>query len=191
MKQHNRIKNAPNRFISVLLGSIGLSTHPITKCLYGANRCQYDGNMVLLPIIGFMQSIKKAVDGHLIVTTIMNNLQKLASIRYIKALSKLVSDTPCRYLLAFFMPEICLASQARQNDSIALTLFTGLNRHIFRLPQLEDIPSYGGVTLQNTKAFWRICEAVSNKTESEPRHPLRTFRSDVVLTQNLLGGYYA
>ena len=90
--------------------------------------------------------------------------------------------------LAFFVPKFCLTSQVGNTKAQThLNPFTGLNRHTYA----HSVTSYGGVTLQNIKAFRRICEAVSNKTESEPRHPLRNFRNAVVLTQNLLGGYHA
>lgn len=105
-----------------------------------------------------------------------------------KDLSKLVSGHAKPQLLAFFVPKFCLTSQVGNTKAQThLNPFTGLNRHTYA----HSVTSYGGVTLQNIKAFRRICRAVTVCTESEPRHPLRNFRNAVVLTQNLLGGYHA
>lgn len=116
-----------------------------------------------------------------------NHLQSMAGMMDNRVLSKLSSGKAKPQLLAFFVPDNRLTSQV--NDEPSATLlphFTGVNRHIL----LATLPAvYDGVTLQNTIALWRICEAVATKTESEPHHPMM-FHS-VVLTQNLVGGYHA
>ena len=101
--------------------------------------------------------------------------------RYYKTLSKLVSGQPFRLSLAFFVSNICLASQAKHIVSTAP----------YYLSQGKSV--YDGVTSQNTIALGRICGAVANKTESEPRHLIRpVFNTgyNVALTHNLLGGSY-
>ncbi len=99
-----------------------------------------------------------------------------------KDLSKTTSGHAKPQSLAFFVPKFCLTSQVGNTKAQThLNPFTGLNRHTYA----HSVTSYGGVTLQNIKAFGRICRAVTSSTESEPRHPM-TFHS-VVSTQKLLG----
>ena len=121
-------------------------------------------------------------------TSPINRLLLLAGVMDNKDLSRIYSDTPNRYLLAFFVPKFWLASQATQSQAQhTSTHFTGLIRHILNVLIFKHIPSYGGVTLQNKpigEYAGRFCI-----TESEPRHPM-TFHS-VVLTQNHTGGYHA
>lgn len=123
-----------------------------------------------------------------------NSLPLVAGVHDNKDLSKTNSGQASRYPLAFFMPNNRPTSQVDDTKGINphLTQFTGLNRHINLppSPMKEAITSYGGVTLQNTKAIRRICRAVTVSTESEPRHPMpvSTVHS-VVITQNLTGGH--
>lgn len=91
-------------------------------------------------------------------------------------------------LLAFFVPENRLTSQVTDKPSATLLPhFTGVNRHIL----LATLPAvYDGVTLQNTIALWRICEAVADVTESEPHHPMM-FHSVINIQKPTSGGYHA
>lgn len=113
-----------------------------------------------------------------------NNLQSVAGVIDNKDLSKIYSDTPNRYSLAFFVPKFWLAPQATQDNSTTHhPKSIGVNRHI--MPALAAV--YDGVTLKNKpigEYSRRFCI-----TESEPHHPM-TFHS-VVLTQNHTGGYHA
>ena len=103
--------------------------------------------------------------------------------RYYRVLSKLTSGQASRYLLAFFVPDICLASQAKHVSSTA------------PIHPLQGRTVYDGVTSQNKIAEGRICGAVASKTESGPRHPISPIMFNrsysVASTQNLLGGYHA
>lgn len=112
-----------------------------------------------------------------------NRLPLVAGMMDNKDLSRIYSDTPNRYLLAFFVPKFRLLSQSGDNKAQThLPQFTGVNRHTYA----HSVTSYGGVTLQNKpigEYAGRFCI-----TESEPRHPLRNFRS-VALSQNHTGGH--
>ena len=113
--------------------------------------------------------------------SLKNSLPLVAGMMDNRDLSKLESDTPNRYPLAFFVPKFRLLSQSGDNKAqIHPPQFTGVNRHI--MPALAAV--YDGVTLQNSP-FWVICRAVTIVTESEPHHPM-IFHS-VVLTQNTIG----
>ncbi len=112
------------------------------------------------------------------------------AIAYTCVLSKqIVSGTPNRDPLAFFMPNICLNSQNKQTNSIKYNSF--LQGKTLKTKTIQSI-SYEGATLQNTKAIRQICKAVANNTESEPphliKHFLNSFYSVNLLTHNLLGG---
>lgn len=96
--------------------------------------------------------------------------------RYYKGLSKTSSGQASRYPLAFFVSDICLASQAKQIDNTAP----------YYLSQGKTV--YDGLTLQNKRAFRRICRAVTTSTESKTRHPIHLY--SVALTQKLVGGSY-
>ena len=115
--------------------------------------------------------------------SLKNSLPLVAGMMDNKDLSKFSSGQPSRYLLAFFVRKFWLASQATQDNSTAhLPQFTGVIRHTYA----HSVTSYGGVTLQNKpigEYAGRFCI-----TESEPRHPLRNFRS-VALSQNHTGGH--
>lgn len=118
-----------------------------------------------------------------------NHLQSMAGMMDNRVLSNNhVSGKAKPQLLAFFVPENRLTSQV--NDEPSATLlphFTGVNRHIL----LATLPAvYDGVTLQNTIALWRICEAVADVTESEPHHPMM-FHSVVNTQKPTSGGYHA
>ncbi|MGE6390445.1 hypothetical protein ACQKDP_07625 [Psychrobacter pacificensis] len=93
-------------------------------------------------------------------------------------LSKISSGQASRHTLAFFVSNICLASQAKHDSSTAPIY----------LSQGKTV--YDGVTSQNKIANRRICGAVSTDTESEPRHPILLPYS-VALTQKTVGGYHA
>ena len=93
-------------------------------------------------------------------------------------LSKISSGQPIRNPLAFFVSNICLASQAKHDSSTAPIY----------LSQGKTV--YDGVTSQNKIANRRICGAVSTDTESEPRHPILLPYS-VASTQKTVGGYHA
>lgn len=98
--------------------------------------------------------------------------------RYYRDLSKLTSGQASRYSLAFFVPNICLASQAKHVSSTA-PIHPSQGRTV-----------YDGVTSQNKIAERQICGAVASKTESEPRHPIPIVFNraySVTSTQNLLG----
>ena len=101
--------------------------------------------------------------------------------RYYKDLSKSNSGQASRYLLAFFVSNICLASQAKHIVSTAPYYL------------LQGKTVYDGLTLQNKRALRRICKAVSVRTESKTRHPIPSVFNtaySVALTQNLTGGSY-
>ena len=107
-------------------------------------------------------------------------------------LSKLNSDMPSRYLLAFFVPDNSPASQA-----VTIYSSTALRAHLSasRGQTIISIANhlltdYDGLTLQNKIAVRRICRAVSVKTESKTRHPIPLLYS-VAHTHNLTGGYHA
>lgn len=103
-------------------------------------------------------------------------IASLINLSYYGGLSKLTSGQASRYPLAFFVSNICLASQAKQMDNTAP----------YYLSQGKTV--YDGLTLQNKRAFGRICRAASSKAESKTRHPIPLY--SVALTQNLLGGSY-
>ena len=105
-------------------------------------------------------------------------IASLINLSYYGGLSKLTSGQASRYPLAFFVSDICLASQAKQIDNTAP----------YYLSQGKTV--YDGLTLQNKRAFGRICRAVTNVTESKTRHPILLPYS-VALTQKTLGGYHA
>ena len=93
---------------------------------------------------------------------------------YAVDLSKSVSVTPQRHC-GFIVPKICIGSQSMHIHS------TSVSATQTRLKSL-----YEGMTLQNKplgEYAGRFCI-----TESEPRHPLRNFRS-VALSQNHTGGH--
>lgn len=103
------------------------------------------------------------------------------ALAYTKDLSKTSSGQASRYTLAFFVPDICLASQAKQIDNTAP----------YYLSQGKTV--YDGLTLQNKRALRRICRAVTTSTESKTRHPiLSVFNTaySVALTHKLVGGSY-
>lgn len=97
---------------------------------------------------------------------------------YDKDLSKISSGQASRYQLAFFVSNICRASQAKHDKSTAPICLS------------QGRTVYDGVTSQNKIANRRICGAVSTDTESEPRHPILLPYS-VTLTHKLVGGYHA
>ncbi len=102
---------------------------------------------------------------------------------YYTALSKSNSDMPNRKPMAFFMPKDCLISQIKQYNSI--NHITPLQQGKTVISKISNLSiSYGGLTLQNTKAIRRICRAVSVRTESKTHHLI----NNVVLTQKLTGG---
>ena len=107
---------------------------------------------------------------------------------YYKNLSNLISDLPSRKLLAFFMLDNSAAPQAvTTQSSIALEAHTSAAREQTIISIANYLlADYDGLTLQNKIAERRICRAVSNKTESKTRHPIRLSYS-VAQTQNLLG----
>ena len=92
-------------------------------------------------------------------------------------LSKISSGQASRHTLAFFVSNICLASQAKHDSSTAPIY----------LSQGKTV--YDGVTSQNKIANRRICGAVSTDTESEPRHPIPLPYS-VASTQKTVGGHH-
>ena len=116
-------------------------------------------------------------------TSLKNSLPLVAGMMDNRDLSKTISGQASRYSLAFFVPKFRLLSQSGDNKAqIHLPQFTGVNRHTYA----HSVTSYGGVTLQNKpigEYAGRFCI-----TESEPRHPLRNFRS-VALSQNHTGGH--
>ena len=103
-------------------------------------------------------------------------IASLINLSYYGGLSKNVSGQASRHPLAFFVSDICLASQAKQIDNTAP----------YYLSQGKTV--YDGLTLQNKRAFGRICRAVTNVTESKTRHPIPLY--SVALTQKTLGGSY-
>ena len=109
----------------------------------------------------------------LLITTLQqahpkNSLLLVADMMDNKDLSKLSSDTPNRYPLAFFMPNYRLTSQVNDIDSIApLTHFTGLNRHIYA----HSVTNYGEVTSQNKIAFTVNMRGGFFRAKSEPCLP--------------------
>ena len=95
-----------------------------------------------------------------------------------RVISKLTSGQASRYSLAFFVPDICLASQAKYVSSTT------------PIHPLQGRTVYDRVTSQNKMAERQICGAIASKTESEPHHPIpivfnRAYR--VTSTRNLLG----
>ena len=119
----------------------------------------------------------------------LKGLLSLAGVADNERLSKTNSDTPNRYSLAIFMPEICPATQTGHNESINTSYpFTRVNRHILDMLIFQRISSYVRKTSQNSP-FWVICGADTVSSESDSEHPI-SFHS-VLLTQNLTGGYHA
>ena len=105
---------------------------------------------------------------------------------YYKDLSKITSDSPSRVLLAFFVPNICLASQAKHDYSTALICLPAYCKH-------GGNTVYDGLTLQNKRALGRICKAASSDAESKTRHLREMSKHDiqsVTLTQKSLGDSY-
>ena len=104
-------------------------------------------------------------------------------------LSKLNSDMPSRYLLAFFVPDNRAASQAVTMPS-STTLRTHLSasrgQTIISIAN-HLLTDYDGLTLQNKIAERRICRAVACVTESKTRHPISLLYS-VALTQKTTQG---
>ncbi|WP_227428862.1 hypothetical protein [Psychrobacter sp. I-STPA6b] len=110
-----------------------------------------------------------------------NHLPTAKDNRYDGVLLKISSGQASRYPLAFFVFDICLASQAKQTISTnSHPQVIGVNRHI--MPTMAT--SYDGVTSQNKRALWRICGAVSVRAESEPRHPIPLTTYDGVAQPN-------
>lgn len=108
-------------------------------------------------------------------------IASLINLSYYGGLSKLTSGQASRYPLAFFVSDICPASQAKQIDNTAP----------YYLSQGKTV--YDGLTLQNKRALRRICKAVSCRTESKTRHPISSVLItvySVALTQNLTGDSY-
>ena len=117
-----------------------------------------------------------------------NSLLLVADMMDNKDLSKLSSDTPNRYPLAFFMPNYRLTSQVNDINSIApLTHFTGLNRHKF-MPVLaavyvrKDIAKYKSLLGEYAGRLLLRPRVISE-------HPM--ISHSVNLTHNLVGGYHA
>lgn len=105
---------------------------------------------------------------------------------YYKDLSKITSDLPSRASLAFFVPDTCLASQAKRDNSTALTYLPAYCKH-------GGNTVYDGLTLQNKRALGRICKAASSDAESKTRHLLNLSKPDiqsVTLTQKSLGAIH-
>ena len=105
-------------------------------------------------------------------------------------LSKITSGQASRYLLAFFVPDNSAASQAvTMPSSTALQAHLSASRGQTIISKVSSLPTdYDGLTLQNKRAFGRICRAVSCRTESKTRHPIPLY--SVALTQNLQGDSY-
>jgi len=152
------------------------------KAHHGAhNRKQTPKRSLLLSFILFMAQV--AVIGLLIslVASTLAHSKPIATNTnngYYKDLSKISSGQASRHTLAFFVSNICLASQAKHDSSTAPIY----------LSQGKTV--YDGVTSQNKIANRRICGAVSTDTESEPRHPIPLPYS-VASTQKTVGGYHA
>jgi hypothetical protein len=152
------------------------------KAHHGAhNRKQTPKHSLLLSFILFMAQV--AVIGLLIslVASTLAHSKPIATNTnngYYKDLSKISSGQASRHTLAFFVSNICLASQAKHDSSTAPIY----------LSQGKTV--YDGVTSQNKIANRRICGAVSTDTESEPRHPIPLPYS-VASTQKTVGGYHA
>ena len=112
---------------------------------------------------------------------------------YDKGLSKNVSGYANRTPLAFFMLDNSVDSQIPFIKlSIApkalLSAIRGYTLILMAVPQ--RLPAnYDGMTLQNKTAVRQICRAVTNVTESEPRHPIFITYS-VTSTQKTLGDGY-
>ncbi|OXL24609.1 hypothetical protein [Psychrobacter sp. DAB_AL32B] len=105
---------------------------------------------------------------------------------YYKDLSKITSDSPSRALLAFFVPNTCLASQAKHVNSTAFIYLPAYCKY-------GGKTVYDGLTLQNKRALGRICKAASSDAESKTRHLLDLSKHDiqsVTLTQKSLGDSY-
>ena len=142
-------------------------TKPNVKASHGAHNQPQAGKRYLLQSLAACRQ----VNAKLIATD--------DSSGYYRGLSKLISDLPSRTSLAFFVPDICIASQAKQDNSTALIHLPASRKH-------GGNTVYDGLTLQNKIAERRICGAVSNKTESKTRHPIR-LPYCVAFTQNLTG----
>ena len=121
----------------------------------------------------------------------LKGLLSLAGVADNERLSKLVSGQPFRYLLAFFVLKNRVASQATDNNSTTyLPHFTGVNRHIYRQPQHEEVKIYDWDDVAEYKSLLgKYAGRFLTRPRVSPNHPM-TFHS-VVLTQNLLGGYHA
>lgn len=105
---------------------------------------------------------------------------------YYKDLSKQHSDTPNRYLLAFFVLKNWYGSQPNQHNSTKQSILSQ-DKTIIAMANLP-LP-YDGVTLQNTRAFKVNMQGGYCVTKSEPHQPM--FNHKLVLTQNNTGGNHA
>lgn len=115
---------------------------------------------------------------------LINVLKNWSECFNMKLSQKFSSDYPYRKN-GFFMSEICLNSQIKQNPSINAPLIL-IQQDKTIISQVFNLVLYDGVTLQNT-AYSLICGAVATKTESEPHHPMFIH---TVQTQNLVGAYH-
>ena len=112
-------------------------------------------------------------------TSLKNSLPLVAGMMDNKDLSRIYSDTPNRYLLAFFVPKFRLLSQSGDNKAA--------KRHIYSLLHYGVIASYGGLIRPNKRPF------TGNKSSRllavvETRPP---FLSVGIQTTKLIGGYRA
>ena len=109
-------------------------------------------------------------------------------------LSNSNSGKPYRYLLAFFVSVIGIASKDVSKNIDTATpahrMSASRGRTIIFMAAIQRLPAnYDGLTLQNRIAERRICRAVAIRTESKTRHPIRLPYS-VSRTHNLIGAIH-
>ena len=117
---------------------------------------------------------------------IKNHLPTAKDNRYDGVLSKLESGQPYRYPLAFFVFDICLASQAGRIDHTALLQGNTIISKVSNSPN-----RYDGLTSQNTTAFMVNMRGGFFRAKSKTHRPISLLTNSVTLTQKSKGGYHA
>lgn len=110
---------------------------------------------------------------------------------YYEDLSKISSGQASRDILAFFVPDNSVASQAVtiQSSTAPKAHLSATREHSLISTASQLLTDYDGLTLQNKIAVRRICRAVTTNTESKTRHPISLSYS-VALTHKLVGAIH-
>ena len=144
---------------------------------------QYENIATALPL-GFVVTIASCQ--HSQADEIKNHLPTAKDNRYDGVLSKLESGQPYRYPLAFFVFDICLASQAGRIDHTALLQGNTIISKVSNSPN-----RYDGLTSQNTTAFMVNMRGGFFRAKSKTHRPISLLTNSVTLTQKSKGGYHA